>query len=318
MTVLSIIVTSRNTENYIKQAIESIKKQKYYTEESIEIIIVDDVSTDNTIEVINSINYDNKINIIQNRENVGPGESRNIGVRHASGRYIAYLDGDDYFANNYLETVLPYLDGGIYDLILLNYSRFYDESGEFYETSKIGIALDEQYTAAWNKVVKSSVAKKVPFLKDNLKWEDVYYTVTLNEEVKIATVVSSSLYSYRRRPGSISFSGKADLSGHKDIVVIFDMLDKKFSLKKLRDPNIRKLLNKQFFTHMAMVIEQNSKYDEIKDIVLPILERYNDLNQGLIPIFGVGWMRWIKNVLLIQLIKWHFLRLAGYLLNKIG
>lgn len=318
MTDLSIIVTSRNSERYIKQAIESIKKQKYYTDASVEIIIVDDVSTDNTIEVVNSIDYDNKINIIQNKENIGPGESRNIGVRHASGKYIAYLDGDDYFASNYLETVLPYLKDEVYDMILLNYSRFYDESGEFYETSKVGISLDEQYTAAWNKVVKKSVAKKAPFLKDNLKWEDVYYTVALNEKAKIVTVISDPLYFYRRRPGSISFSGKADLSGHKDIVVIFDMLDEEFSLKKLRNPNIRKLLNKQFFSHMAMVIEQNSKYDEIKYIVLPILERYNDLNRGLIPIFGMGWMRWIKNVLLIQLIKRHSLRLAGYILNKIG
>lgn len=316
MPILSIIIPSRNTEAYIEQAVESITNQERYNRNDIEIIIVDDVSSDNTINVVNRINYHNRIKIIQNVDNVGLGESRNIGVRQATGKYIAYLDGDDYIANDYLRTVLPYLYDDNYDMILFNYSRFYDESGIIYETSHISLAADKQYTAAWNKIIKRSVAVKVPFPVSNVKWEDVYYTVTLNEVVKNVTVIENPLYFYRRRQGSISFNGK-DIIGHKDIVVIFDMLLKKFSIMQLRNPNVRKLLNKQFFTHMVLAVNIGLKSIETEETVSDILNRYRLLNRGLVPAFGVGSLRWLKNIFLIQLMRWHLFGLTQLILCRI-
>lgn len=201
-------------------------------------------------------------------------------------------------------------------MILFNYSRFYDESGIIYETSHISLAADKQYTAAWNKIIKRSVAVKVPFPVSNVKWEDVYYTVTLNEVVKNVTVIENPLYFYRRRQGSISFNG-TDIIGHKDIVVIFDMLLKKFSIMQLRNPNVRKLLNKQFFTHMVLAVNIGLKSIETEETVSDILNRYRLLNRGLVPAFGVGSLRWLKNIFLIQLMRWHLFGLTQLILCRI-
>ena len=89
MPILSIVIPSRNTETYIEQALDSIISQELYKRDDIEIIVVDDVSSDNTINVVNHSIYRDRIKIIQNLDNVGLGESRNIGVRHATGHYIA-------------------------------------------------------------------------------------------------------------------------------------------------------------------------------------------------------------------------------------
>ena len=316
MPILSIVIPSRNTETYIEQALDSIISQELYKRDDIEIIVVDDVSSDNTINVVNHSIYRDRIKIIQNLDNVGLGESRNIGVRHATGHYIAYLDGDDYIANDYLKAVLPYLYADVYDMVLFNHSRFYDESGSIYETSHVSRAVDKQYTAAWNKIIKRSIAVKVPFLSNNVKWEDVYYTVALNEVVKNVTVLQNSLYFYRRRQGSISFND-TDIIGHKDIVIIFDMLSKKFSIKQLRNANVRKLLNKQFFTHMVLAVNVGLNKMDAEGTVSAILNRYKTLNRGLIPVFGVGTLRWVKNVCLIQLMKWHLFGLTQLILRKI-
>ena len=89
MIFFSVIIPSYNRAKSISKAIDSILIQKI---EDIEIIVVDDGSTDNTIDVLKK--YDNKIKILQ-QENRGPGAARNLGIKSANGKYIAFLDSDD-------------------------------------------------------------------------------------------------------------------------------------------------------------------------------------------------------------------------------
>ena len=70
----------------------------------MEIIVVNDCSTDDTLEIINSFN-DDRIKIINNAENVGAGMSRRIGTKAAIGDYTTFLDGDDYIDTNCIETL---------------------------------------------------------------------------------------------------------------------------------------------------------------------------------------------------------------------
>ena len=86
----SVIVSAFNVEQYIERAINSILDQDF---KNYEVIVIDDKSTDGTLDKI--LKYDGKINIIKNSINKGLGGVRNIGIENAKGEYIVHLDGDD-------------------------------------------------------------------------------------------------------------------------------------------------------------------------------------------------------------------------------
>lgn len=96
---VSVITTVYNVGDYLNKCIDSTLNQ---TLQDIELILVNDCSTDNSLEIINSYN-DSRIKVINNKENVGPGVSRQIGIDNAVGEYTMFVDGDDYIENDCLE-----------------------------------------------------------------------------------------------------------------------------------------------------------------------------------------------------------------------
>ncbi|CVK16281.1 Glycosyl transferase family 2 [Apibacter mensalis] len=99
--LVSIIIPTYNVEKYIEQGIDSLLNQTY---SNLEILIIDDCSTDNTPAILEKKYTKNKkIKIIEKSENLGPANSRNIGIQQAHGKYIALLDGDDYYAVDKIE-----------------------------------------------------------------------------------------------------------------------------------------------------------------------------------------------------------------------
>lgn len=92
----SIIIPAYNVEKYIERCIESVKNQTF---NSYEIIIIDSVSNDNTVEILKKYVSDNT-KIFQQKNNLGPGGARNVGLNKATGEYILFLDADDYLNND--------------------------------------------------------------------------------------------------------------------------------------------------------------------------------------------------------------------------
>lgn len=100
---ISIIVTCYNLENDIERCIKSIIGQSYYRWETI---IVDDGSSDNSCKIIEKFTRkDSRIRLIK-QHNQGPSNARNRGIREADGKYIMFIDGDDYISENYLESMV--------------------------------------------------------------------------------------------------------------------------------------------------------------------------------------------------------------------
>lgn len=94
MVGISIIMPVYDVSNYLQNAINSIENQTF---EDVEVICVNDGSTDNSLEVLNKIKKDYDKLVIVNQENAGPGIARNTGIDYATGEYIAFLDSDDIF-----------------------------------------------------------------------------------------------------------------------------------------------------------------------------------------------------------------------------
>ena len=96
--LISVIIPAYNVEKYINRCIESIIYQDY---KNIEVIIINDGSTDNTREICEQyIKQDKRIRLI-NTENRGAGSARNTGIENANGKYFSFIDADDFICEHY-------------------------------------------------------------------------------------------------------------------------------------------------------------------------------------------------------------------------
>ncbi|MCX3071625.1 glycosyltransferase family 2 protein [Providencia stuartii] len=121
--LVSVIMPCYNAESYIRDSIQSVLNQTY---SNLELIIIDDVSSDNSINIINSFN-DNRIKLIKLAKNSGAGAARNTGIEAAKGRFIAFLDSDDLWRLNKLEVQLEYMVSNGYSLSYTQYQKFSQE-----------------------------------------------------------------------------------------------------------------------------------------------------------------------------------------------
>ncbi len=105
MSTISVIIPAYNAEKYIGEAIESALNQ---TRPAQEVIVVDDASTDRTVEIARS--FGDRVTVLVNAVNSGPGHSRNAGVAASTGDYLAFLDADDKWMPGHLEDLAGLLD----------------------------------------------------------------------------------------------------------------------------------------------------------------------------------------------------------------
>ena len=106
MKKISVIVPMHNSSKYLTECIESILNQTY---NNFEIIIVDDASTDNSVEIASEIK-DNRIRIFKLEENLGVATARNKGIEEATGDYICFIDSDDYWVRDKLERQIKFIE----------------------------------------------------------------------------------------------------------------------------------------------------------------------------------------------------------------
>ena len=102
---VSIIVPVHNDEKFIQKTIQSILDQTY---QNFEVLVIDDCSSDNSVELIKHFN-DHRIKLFTQSKNMGAAAARNLGLREATGDYVAFLDGDDYWLPKKLETQLDFM-----------------------------------------------------------------------------------------------------------------------------------------------------------------------------------------------------------------
>lgn len=115
--LVSIIMPSYNTAQYIAKTVQSVIDQSY---QNWELIIVDDCSTDNTDFVVSKIN-DQRIIFLKNKKNSGAAVSRNRALREAKGKWIAFLDSDDLWESDKLEKQIQFMKKNNYSFSYTNY-----------------------------------------------------------------------------------------------------------------------------------------------------------------------------------------------------
>lgn len=114
---ISVIMPCYNVEKYICESIESVLNQTY---KNWELIIVDDGSSDGTLKVLeDTIGKDSRI-ILLKEQHKGPGNARNVGINKATGKYVTFLDSDDYWSVNHLEDIVDIVNKDEPDMVIYN------------------------------------------------------------------------------------------------------------------------------------------------------------------------------------------------------
>ncbi len=122
MEKVSVIIPVHNTEQYLKECLDSVVNQTY---KNLEIILINDASTDNSIDIINKYK-DKRIKVINMKHNSGVAIARNTGVDKSTGDYICYLDSDDYWELNKIEKQVDFIKKNNYEFIYSDYSYLYN------------------------------------------------------------------------------------------------------------------------------------------------------------------------------------------------
>lgn len=121
MRLISIIIPCYNASAFIETCLDALNRQNA---DNFEVVLIDDCSTDNTVEIIESIknNYSFPVQLIQNKINRGPAFSRKVGAESASCRYLAFCDADDFYADTFVNRVSDVLNHSSPDMIIFGYN----------------------------------------------------------------------------------------------------------------------------------------------------------------------------------------------------
>lgn len=124
MELVSVIMPTYNCGRFIEESIRSVCSQTY---KNWELLIVDDGSTDNTLDIVNTLN-DPRIHYNRNEKHMGAAVARNQALREAQGRYIAFLDADDVWASEKLERQIAFMQHNGYAFTYHDYTEIDEDS----------------------------------------------------------------------------------------------------------------------------------------------------------------------------------------------
>ncbi|MBR3697642.1 MAG: glycosyltransferase [Clostridia bacterium] len=216
---ISIIVPVYNAEQYIEKCVQSILSQTY---SNIEILLINDGSTDRSQEICEDFqNKDNRIRVI-NKKNGGPGSARNAGIINSTGKYIGFVDCDDFIDNDMYEILYNLCVKNDADISMINFRKIVDGNIKNNGISTEEIIIYNKIEAMkellvdkkiknyfWNKLFKKEIFTDLNFCED-CYFEDVELMIKVFEKINKLVHKQISKYNYVQRSDSLVNCGSYD------------------------------------------------------------------------------------------------------------
>lgn len=201
---VSLIVPVYNCSTFLRKCLDSIINQTY---KNIEILLINDGSTDDSLSICNEYsNNDNRI-IVINKTNSGVSSTRNIGINKSTGEFIMFVDADDMLFPNSVEVLLKGIEDGNYDLVIGNYVLLNNDNTQSnhtviinYEKSLLNFCIENTLWSTWGKIIRKNKIEK-QFAEDIFVAEDILFWVT-NKNIKRYKYIENECYMYRLNPFS--------------------------------------------------------------------------------------------------------------------
>ena len=289
MDQISIVVPVYNVENCLSYCVESLRQQTY---KNIEIILVDDGSTDSSGEICDQYaREDNRIKVLH-IENGGLSNARNTGVKESSTDWIVFIDSDDYYDHRAIEYLVELRDKYRVDLVatpvieVRNYENS-DFLGDFREkySGKLDrrTALEQMFygnyvgTHSGGKLYKKEILLRFPY-PNGMLYEDLslaYEHIASCENIAVSAL---NLYKYYRRPGSIVNSKYSDrlLDFYKAMEWNRSYIERDYP----NDKEMRRALNVRYVfngLHIIHAMLSSDMYAEVNKIRKEYTRYFNDI-----------------------------------------
>lgn len=299
--LVSIIVPVYNVEKYISECIESIINQTY---KNLEIILVNDGSTDNSLKICNTYkDKDDRILIIDKR-NGGLSDARNYGINIARGKYFCFIDSDDYVDEKYVELLYKAIKENNVDLALCNIVSVNDDKIALekftYDNSYIKSGkeiLNDYYNGhhvedivAWNKMYSRELFNEYRYNVGKIH-EDEFLTYKILYNLDKVAIVGIELYNYRKNNASIV--------NKKFNIKRLDMLEAfEERLEFFKEKNERKLYIETLSEYMGLLrvfyIRTRKNINNSKNIQKNIIKKYKNLRKEILGTKEISLIKKIK------------------------
>ncbi|MDC9721962.1 MAG: glycosyltransferase family 2 protein [Urechidicola sp.] len=275
--LITVIIPAYNSEKFIRRAIDSVLNQLY---KNIEIIVIDDGSTDNTAKIIKS--YADKVKYIY-QENKGVASARNKGIINSNGTYIAFLDADDYVLPNMYKQLIENAHKSNADIVCCNFYQENDLGLRKIAFKKINQNLDLSKSndlvfaakhignSCWNKLFKRSLIQNLKFPKIK-RGEDSLFVLESLLNAKRVVFISNALYVYYQNSLSVTRSN-IDISVIENHIYTLNekkRLVKEYHFQTLLNKGLEKYFYKYFliFSKAIIRVKDNELREEFWNVWL--------------------------------------------------
>ncbi|MDD5020571.1 MAG: glycosyltransferase family 2 protein [Endomicrobiaceae bacterium] len=277
---VSIIIPVYNVDPYLRQCLGSIISQTF---ENIEIIIINDCSTDNSYQIIQEYQEkDKRIITINLEKNTGLGNTRNTGLKHSTGKYIVFIDSDDWVEKNYIETLCNSIEKNNCDFVIATHYT-YDNSTKklksfkqkefFYKNEVDSIAKKQKLItlrmiwSVWNKIYKRDflTANNISFKTNRMEDNLFIYNVILKASKII--LIKNAIYYYRINRKNSIMDNRTDR--------IYDCIEIAAMIKKLLvSNNVFEIYSKSFYPYLALMFAAEL---EVSNLYLAELKKISEV-----------------------------------------
>ena len=314
--LITVIVPIYKVEAYMSKCVDSIINQTY---SDIEIILVDDGSPDNCPKLCDDYRSRDKRIKVVHKENGGLSDARNTGIKYAKGKYIMFIDGDDYIKPDMLEVMHKVIVHDASDMVICNYELVGEdgkvtvsERHSIYEPHNKKIVIDEKifwdnyyeydylyYVVAWNKLYDRKIFDNIAYKKGAVHEDEIILHRIVRKCNKISCI-PQKLYMYVQRENSIMHSkvSKKNMYCIDEIICRikylynkgFDNhLDKHFNVcviileKYYMDNGINDKVYKEYLLKIKKISKEIMNYRNIRIII-----------KAKMVLFYIGGIKWYR------------------------
>lgn len=228
--LVSIAIATYNVEDYIEKSLDCILKQ---TLQNIEIICIDDCSTDKTVSILQEFaKNDERLKVVLKSKNEGLSVARNEALEMATGKYICFVDGDDLMDKELFEKAYKLAEQKNSDLVMWDYVTFWNESEIKFKkielsplasiSGKNKFILLERPAFTWIKLIKTNTIRKLGIqFPEGLTKQDIPVHWNLIININNIAILPQRLSYYRQQPNATSYKTDVRLF---DIATIMDIV----------------------------------------------------------------------------------------------
>lgn len=269
--VISVVVPVYNVEPYLKECLESIINQTY---RDLEIILIDDGSTDKSGDICDEYGKKDERIIVIHQSNQGSASAKNAGLRKSSGEYLAFVDSDDFLQEDAYEFMVKQLEEYCADIIQgcfrKVYQKFYRDVNKIIEmqildTSEFLELFTKDWTCGllWDKLYKRDIFKDIYF-KEGHKIDDEFFTYKGVMNSKKILRVPHYIYNYRQRISSVMFSKDSQLKIISDSLEYLSIRREEVTKSF---PQLKKVYDEHYL-NMLIILSKNEyiNAEHIKEI----------------------------------------------------